>query len=53
MKIILLSFVGGLVVGGLFKVFKFPVPAPSNWAGVAGIVGITAGYMLLEFLTKR
>ena len=53
MKIVLLSFLGGLVVGGLFKLLKFPVPAPNNWAGVAGIVGITAGYMLLEFLTKR
>lgn len=51
--VVLLSFLGGLIVGGIFKYLKLPVPAPQTWAGVAGIVGLTAGYKLLEFLAKK
>lgn len=36
----------GVVVGFLFTRLGLPVPAPSAFAGVLGIVGIYLGYRL-------
>lgn len=47
MKEILLSVVTGFVCGSVFAAFKLPVPAPPVFAGVAGIVGLWAGYAIL------
>lgn len=46
-KLVALSFVTGLLVGGLFKFLDAPIPAPPNLAGIMGIVGIYAGYKLV------
>ncbi|MCL5058387.1 MAG: DUF1427 family protein [Actinobacteria bacterium] len=46
MKEVLLSLGTGTVVGLLFAVFKLPIPAPPNLAGVVGIVGIFLGYLV-------
>lgn len=47
MKDIILSIITGFVCGGVFAAFKLPVPAPPVFAGVAGIVGLWAGYAIL------
>jgi XapX domain-containing protein len=47
MREILLSIVTGAAAGFLFAIFRLPVPAPPVFAGVAGIVGLWAGYSLV------
>lgn len=38
----------GFIVGLLFRLFNFPIPAPSTIAGILGILGIYLGYMVLK-----
>jgi XapX domain-containing protein len=45
-EVILSVFTGGLA-GVIFALFKLPVPAPPVFAGVAGIIGLWAGYALI------
>lgn len=52
MKEIMLSFVTGLLIGGLFQAVKLPVPAPPVLAGVMGIFGIFAGARLWTWLIE-
>ncbi len=47
MKDILLSILTGFGCGVVFAAFKLPVPAPPVFAGVAGIIGLWAGYAIL------
>jgi XapX domain-containing protein len=46
-KDILLSVLTGFGCGLVFAAFKLPVPAPPVFAGVAGIIGLWAGYAIL------
>jgi XapX domain-containing protein len=45
---VLWSFLIGGVVGAVFAFAKAPAPAPQNFEGVAGIVGIFAGWFVLS-----
>jgi XapX domain-containing protein len=47
MRDVILSIVTGFACGLVFAAFKLPVPAPPVFAGVAGIVGLWAGYAIL------
>ncbi len=47
MKDIVLSVITGFGCGVVFAAFKLPVPAPPVFAGVAGIIGLWAGYYIL------
>ena len=47
MKEIFLSLTTGFGCGIIFAAFKLPVPAPPVFAGVAGILGLWAGYAIL------
>lgn len=47
MRDIILSIVTGFACGVVFAAFKLPVPAPPVFAGVAGIIGLWAGYAIL------
>ena len=38
----------GFIVGFLFKLFNFPIPAPSTIAGILGLVGIYLGYIVFK-----
>jgi len=38
----------GFIVGAIFAIVKLPVPAPAVIEGVAGILGITLGYLLIK-----
>jgi XapX domain-containing protein len=42
-----LSVATGAVCGVVFALMKLPVPAPPVFAGVAGIVGLWAGYSII------
>lgn len=46
----LLSLATGLITGFIFAAVKLPVPAPNALVGVAGILGITLGYLLFNKL---
>lgn len=48
MKEVVLSTLTGMAVGAVFAMLKLPVPAPSNLAGVMGIVGIFLGFILVR-----
>ena len=52
MKAIISSLVTGVVVGSIFALLKFPIPAPSNAAGIAGVVGIWLGLVLITWVWK-
>lgn len=45
-----LALLIGLVVGAVFAGFGSVPPAPATWAGVAGIVGIVAGWQAVGWL---
>ena len=44
MKEIIMTTLTGAGVGAVFALFKLPVPAPPEFAGVMGIVGLWIGY---------
>lgn len=48
MKDIILSILTGFGCGIVFAAFKLPVPAPPVFSGVAGIVGLWTGYVVLS-----
>jgi XapX domain-containing protein len=50
MKEIVLSLIGGIVIGALFKICRLPLPAPPVLAGVLGIVGIYLGGVIIEWI---
>jgi XapX domain-containing protein len=50
MKQIIISFFTGLVMGGIFTILRLPIPAPPTMAGIAGIIGIFLGYVLIKLL---
>lgn len=47
MKETLLAILTGFASGAVFALFKLPVPAPPVFAGVAGIIGLWAGYSVI------
>jgi len=53
MSEILLSLLLGAVTGVLFASLGLPVPAPANLAGVMGVIGLFAGYLLGKYLKTR
>lgn len=44
------AFAAGLGLGMFFALFKLPIPAPPTIAGVLGVVGVTAGYLIVRGL---
>ncbi len=48
----MLAFVTGFAVGAIFRVARLPIPAPSTWEGILGILGIFLGYIALNWLLK-
>lgn len=47
MKDILMTTLVGAVTGGIFSIFKLPIPAPPVFAGLMGIVGLWIGYAIV------
>lgn len=47
---VLTALLAGIVVGAIFGALRLMPPAPGTWAGVAGIVGIVAGWQALTYL---
>lgn len=47
------AFVVGLLCGIIFAACKLPLPAPTVFAGVLGIIGIFVGYLIITQLVFR
>lgn len=52
MRDIGLSLVTGALFGAAFTLLKFPLPAPATAAGVAGVVGVYLGMVLVSWYAK-
>ena len=52
MMAIILSLVTGALVGALFSFLKFPIPAPPTAAGIAGVVGVYLGLVIVTWMSK-
>lgn len=50
--IVLKAFATGLVVGALFQALKLPVPVPTAFAGIMGIVAMYLGMLLWKIFFK-
>ncbi|NIS81075.1 MAG: XapX domain-containing protein [Anaerolineales bacterium] len=48
-----MGFGTGFLVGVIFAVARLQVPAPYDVEGVAGVAGITIGYLVIEFFRGR
>jgi XapX domain-containing protein len=53
MTAVLQALALGIIVGAIFAVFRQPVPAPSTLAGIAGVVGLFAGWAATATLVGR
>ena len=51
-KVIVLSLITGFIVGAIFRLLKFPIPAPNALAGIMGIFGIFLGAVFVEQILK-
>lgn len=52
MDLILKAVIVGGLVGAICTKLDLPLPAPNSFVGVAGIIGIYAGYIITNYLTK-
>jgi XapX domain-containing protein len=50
MTTILQAFATGVMTGMVFAFMKLPIPAPTAFAGIMGIVGIFAGFALVAYV---
>ena len=42
----------GIIIGGIFALLGYKPPSPDNLAGILGIVGIYAGFVLVGNFIK-
>lgn len=42
-----------LVVGGLLRLLRLPIPSPPTLYGALMVVGLTAGYLFVGWLLNR
>lgn len=47
MRDVLLALLTGTVVGAIFTLLRLPIPAPPTLAGIAGIVGVFLGLVIV------
>lgn len=53
MRAVLNNFALAALIGGTFAIFKMPIPAPSNAAGIAGVVGLFVGSIIVTLVMER
>lgn len=47
MRDVFMTTIVGAATGGIFSLFKLPIPAPPVFAGLMGIVGLWVGYAIV------
>lgn len=48
LELVAVALITGIVTGAVFKTVGVPIPAPPDFAGVMGILGVFLGYKLAE-----
>jgi XapX domain-containing protein len=51
LTLVLLATLTGMLTGAVFNAAGVPIPAPPNFAGVMGVVGVFLGYRLIEWVS--
>jgi len=49
----ILGVIVALFFGALFRFVKLPIPAPPTLGGSLAVLGVTCGYLLVDYLMKR
>lgn len=52
LKMISLSLLTGIIVGIIFTVLKFPIPAPPTFEAFMGIFGVWFGAAIMNKLSR-
>jgi XapX domain-containing protein len=42
-----------LVIGGIVRLLRLPVPSPPTIAGALMVLGLTVGYLVVDHLLRR
>jgi XapX domain-containing protein len=48
-----LGIVVALVIGGVVRLLRLPIPAPPTLYGALMVLGLTAGYLVVDYLMRR
>lgn len=46
----ILAFMAGGFCGAFFAIVRLPIPAPPVFAGIAGIIGVWAGFVFIGYM---
>ena len=49
----ILGVLVALVIGGVVRFLKLPVPAPPTIYGALMVLGLTTGYLLVDWFLRR
>ncbi len=49
---LLQAFIVGMLLGGIFTLLKLPMPAPVQFGGIVGILGVYTGYVIVTYYEK-
>ena len=49
----LLGILVALVIGGIVRGLKLPIPAPPTVYGALMVLGLTVGYLAVDWLLRR
>lgn len=49
----MLGVVVALAIGGLVRLLRLPIPAPPTIYGALMVLGLTLGYLAVDYLMRR
>lgn len=48
-----LGILVALAIGGVVRLLRLPIPAPPTLYGALMVLGLTAGYLAVDYLLRR
>ncbi len=48
-----LGIIVALVIGGVVRLLRLPIPAPPTIYGALMVLGLTLGYLAVDYLLRR
>ncbi|HYW09856.1 MAG TPA: DUF1427 family protein [Longimicrobium sp.] len=49
----ILGVIVALFFGALFRFVKLPIPAPPTLGGALAVLGVTTGYLVVDYFLKK